>query len=227
MTRGGSHPCPKTTGTGLVPSNLHTLSGSRNRLFASRLTISNSEFDGTTSTSASCNGDHYWTMMFYGKGDRVTIDRNYYHDVSGRAPKLGQPGSTGVFQASNNYFKNMKGHAFDIYPGATALIEGNIFESVDIPMTDNSAKVSTVFDVPDAASASACSSSLGRACQLNSFSASGKWPSLKNSGALSNLAKSKNYLVKPVASNQVGGIISSSVGPTRLSRRSLGRREHI
>lgn len=35
---------------------------------ASRLTVSNNEFDGTTSTSASCNGNHYWTMMFYGDG---------------------------------------------------------------------------------------------------------------------------------------------------------------
>lgn len=31
---------------------------------ASRLTISNNEFDGTTTTSASCNNNHYWTMMF-------------------------------------------------------------------------------------------------------------------------------------------------------------------
>lgn len=193
----------------------------------SRLTVSNSEFDGTTTMSASCNGDHYWTMIFYGKGDRVTLDRNFYHDVSGRAPKLGEPSVTGIFQASNNYFKNMKGHSFDIYPGATALLEGNVFESVTTPMTTSSAKVSTVYDVPDSSSASACTAYLGRACQVNKFSASGSWPSLKSTGALSNLAKSKNYLVKPIAASQVGGVISSSVGPTRLSRRSLGRREQI
>ncbi|KAM0278733.1 hypothetical protein ACHAQH_005027 [Verticillium albo-atrum] len=106
----------------------------------SRVTVSNNEFDGQTTTSASCNGDHYWTMMFYGKGDRVTLDKNYYHDVSGRAPKLGQPGVTGTFQATNNYFKNMKGHAFDVYEGATALIEGNVFETVSTPMTSSSNK---------------------------------------------------------------------------------------
>lgn len=27
----------------------------------SRITISNTEFDGTTTTSATCNGNHYWT----------------------------------------------------------------------------------------------------------------------------------------------------------------------
>lgn len=63
----------------------------------SRLTLSNNEFDGKTSTSATCNGNHYWTMMFLGDGDQVTFDRNYFHDVSGRAPKLGQPGVSGTF----------------------------------------------------------------------------------------------------------------------------------
>ncbi|KAM0443874.1 hypothetical protein ACHAQK_002620 [Fusarium lateritium] len=88
----------------------------------SRVTISNNEFDGQTTTSASCNGDHYWTMMHYGKGDRVTIDRNWYHNLSGRAPKLGEPGTTGTFQVSNNFFQNMKGHAFDIYVVVTMMI---------------------------------------------------------------------------------------------------------
>ncbi|PNH44075.1 hypothetical protein VD0004_g3538 [Verticillium dahliae] len=186
----------------------------------SRVTVSNSEFDGQTTTSASCNGDHYWTMMFYGKGDRVTLDRNYYHNVSGRAPKLGQDGTTGTFQATNNYFKNMQGHAFDIYSGATALIEGNVFETVKNPFTSSSNK-GTVYNVPDSAAASACSSALGRACEVNKASGSGALLSLKTTSALSTLAKSKSFLVKPVAASQVSSIISSSVGPTRLKARSI------
>ncbi|CRK17455.1 hypothetical protein BN1708_012061, partial [Verticillium longisporum] len=186
----------------------------------SRVTVSNSEFDGQTTTSASCNGDHYWTMMFYGKGDRVTLDRNYYHDVSGRAPKLGQDGTTGTFQATNNYFKNMQGHAFDIYSGATALIEGNVFETVKNPFTSSSNK-GTVYNVPDSAAASACSSALGRACEVNKASGSGTLLSLKTTSALSTLAKSKSFLVKPVAASQVSSIISSSVGPKRLKARSI------
>ncbi|KAF3358453.1 Kinase [Verticillium dahliae VDG1] len=187
----------------------------------SRVTVSNSEFDGQTTTSASCNGDHYWTMMFYGKGDRVTLDRNYYHDVSGRAPKLGQDGTTGTFQATNNYFKNMQGHAFDIYSGATALIEGNVFETVKNPFTSSSSNKGTVYNVPDSAAASACSSALGRACEVNKASGSGALLSLKTTSALSTLAKSKSFLVKPVAASQVSSIISSSVGPTRLKARSI------
>ncbi|KAG7111049.1 pectin lyase F-1 like protein [Verticillium longisporum] len=186
----------------------------------SRVTVSNSEFDGQTTTSASCNGDHYWTMMFYGKGDRVTLDRNFYHDVSGRAPKLGRDGTTGTFQATNNYFKNMQGHAFDIYSGATALIEGNVFETVKTPFTSSSNK-GTVYNVPDSAAASACSSFLGRACEVNKASGSGALLSLKTTSALSTLAKSKSFLVKPVAASQVSSIISSSVGPKRLKARSI------
>lgn len=41
--------------------------------------------------------NHYWTMMFYGDGDQVTLDRNYFHDVSGRAPKLGEDSVSGTF----------------------------------------------------------------------------------------------------------------------------------
>ncbi|KAH7073478.1 pectin lyase fold/virulence factor, partial [Paraphoma chrysanthemicola] len=67
-------------------------------------TLSNNEFDGVTTTSASCNGNHYWTMMMIGKNEKFTLDKNYFHNVSGRAPKLGQSGVTGYFHAVNNYF---------------------------------------------------------------------------------------------------------------------------
>ncbi|KAL0938217.1 pectin lyase F-1-like protein 3 [Colletotrichum truncatum] len=186
----------------------------------SRVTVSNNEFDGQTTTSASCNGDHYWTMMFYGKGDQVTLDKNYFHDVSGRAPKLGEPGVTGTFQASNNYFKNMKGHAFDIYSGASALLEGNVFDSVSTPITKQGASVSTVFNVKDSAAASKCSSTIGRACQVNSLASSGDWPSLAGTGALSALAKAKNYLVTPVAASKVASLVSGSAGPANVGSAS-------
>lgn len=68
-----------------------------------RLTLSNNEFDGQTSHSATCNANHYWTMMFYGDGDQVTIDRNYFHDVSGRAPKLGEPSVSGTFVSLSTF----------------------------------------------------------------------------------------------------------------------------
>ncbi|KAF2450584.1 carbohydrate-binding module family 1 protein [Karstenula rhodostoma CBS 690.94] len=187
----------------------------------SRLTISNNEFDGTTTTSASCNGNHYWTMMFYGDGDQVTLDKNYYHDVAGRAPKLGEDGTTGTFHAVNNYFSNMKGHAFDTYQGASALIEGNVFEAVSQPNTDKAAGSSTLYTVPDASAASACSSSLGRACEINSVdSSSGKLAALKADSVLSTFSKVKDVLVKPLAASEVAAHVKAHAGPTGLKASS-------
>jgi pectin lyase len=65
--------------------------------------------------------------MFISPRDLITIDRNYYHDVSGCAPKIGADEVTVTVQAGNNLFSNMKGHAFDIYDSTSALLEGNMF----------------------------------------------------------------------------------------------------
>ncbi|WKT51971.1 Pectate lyase [Fusarium oxysporum f. sp. vasinfectum] len=178
----------------------------------SRLTISNSEFDGVTDTSASCNGNHYWTMMFYGEGDQVTLDRNHFHDVAGRAPKLGEPGTNGYFHATNNYFQNMKGHAFDAYQGANAIIEGNVFDGVDTPITKEAASVNTLF-VADESDASACQSALGRACVPNSATSSGDIPSLKGESGLDAVAKNKDNIITPVSASEVTALVLGSVGP--------------
>ncbi|TEA14912.1 putative pectin lyase F-1 [Colletotrichum sidae] len=182
----------------------------------SRATISNCEFDGVTTTSASCNGNHYWTMMLNGDGDQITLDRNHFHDVSGRAPKLGDKGT---FQATNNFFSNMKGHAFELYANTVALIEGNAFESVDIPYDGE--VYSNTFNVPDASSASACTSQLGRACEVNSVDAkSGKWTALKQTTALSTFAKLKDYLVEPVAASEVAKLVSANAGTANVGTSS-------
>ncbi|CVK86071.1 related to bromodomain protein BDF1 [Fusarium mangiferae] len=181
----------------------------------SRLTISNSEFDGVTDTSASCNGNHYWTMMFYGEGDQVTLDRNHFHDVAGRAPKLGEPGTNGYFHATNNYFQNMKGHAFDAYQGANAIIEGNVFDGVDTPITKEAASVSTLF-VADESGASACQSALGRACVPNSATSSGDLPSLKGESGLNAVAKNKDNIITPVSASEVAALVLGSVGPANV-----------
>lgn len=71
-----------------------------------RATISNNEFDGETSWSASCNDQHYWTMMIIGDGDQVTLAGNWLHSTSGRSPKVGA-GTT--LHAVNNLFENNGG----------------------------------------------------------------------------------------------------------------------
>ncbi|KAJ4138570.1 hypothetical protein NW768_002414 [Fusarium equiseti] len=177
-----------------------------------RVTISNSEFDGVTDTSASCNGNHYWTMMFYGKGDQVTLDRNHFHDVAGRAPKLGEPGTNLYVHATNNYFQNMKGHAFDAYSGANAIIEGNVFDGVDQPLTKEAAGVNTLF-VPDAAAAAACQAALGRACEPNSATSSGDLPVMKGESGLNAVAQNKDNIITPVSASEVVGLVVGKAGP--------------
>ncbi|GKU07956.1 pectin lyase [Fusarium langsethiae] len=178
----------------------------------SRLTISNSEFDGVTDTSASCNGNHYWTMMFYGEGDQVTLDRNHFHDVAGRAPKLGEPGTNGYFHATNNYFQNMKGHAFDAYQGANAIIEGNVFDGVDQPVTKEAAGVSTLF-IPDESAATACQSVLGRACEPNSVTSSGDLPVMKGESGLNAVGQNKDNMITPVSASEVVALVVGKAGP--------------
>jgi pectin lyase len=176
----------------------------------SRFTLSNNEFDGVTTTSATCNNNHYWTMMFIAEGEQVTLDRNYFHDVSGRAPKLGQDGVSSTFHAVNNYFENMKGHAFDAYDGANALVEGNVFSAVSQPATDHAAAVGTF--VVDGGSA--CQSALGRACLENSVdSASGKLAGGSSSSFISELAK---YDVTTLAVSAVAAHVLANAGPANL-----------
>jgi hypothetical protein len=56
-------------------------------------------------SSATCNGYHYWNLYFTGSNDQITFKNNYVHHFSGRAPKLG--GNT-VLHAVNNYVSNFQ-----------------------------------------------------------------------------------------------------------------------
>ncbi|TEY44647.1 hypothetical protein BOTCAL_0349g00130 [Botryotinia calthae] len=141
---------------------------------SNRVTISNSEFDGTTLWSAKCNNHHYWTLYFTGSQDTVTFKGNYIHNTSGRGPKVGGLHSSvtpNVFlQAANNYWSNIAGNAFQIGEGAKVLAEGNVFESTTTPV---------IFDITSnplwssSSGVAGCASTLGRNCQANSLVSSG------------------------------------------------------
>lgn len=153
--------------------------------------------------------------MFYGDGDQITLDSNYIHDCSGRAPKLGDTSTTCYVQAVNNYFANMDGHAFEAYGSATALIEGNAFDAVEHPF-DDSAQVDTCYTVSDASAASACSSALGRECAINSLTGSGTWPALGDASVLSTFAEYADYLIDPKSADQVAAYVQANAGPANL-----------
>lgn len=120
-------------------------------------------------------------------------------------------------QASNNYFSNMLGHAFDAYSGASALIEGNVFDGVDYPVTDQALTIDTLYNVFDESAASACTEQLGRACVLNSLTSSGEWSALSGTGILSTLASAEEYLVTPVEASEVAAYVTANAGPANLA----------
>ncbi|KAB5588372.1 hypothetical protein CTheo_8185 [Ceratobasidium theobromae] len=136
------------------------------------ITISDNIFDGTSTYSATCNGRHYWTLLFTGASDSITLARNYLYKTSGRGPKLG--GTSGYSQLVhiyNNYFVDIAGHALDAGVGSKALVEGNYFNQVTEPSTTGTS--GSVFAAVDATSAAQCKSTLGRNCVANKLLSSG------------------------------------------------------
>ncbi|CCO27091.1 hypothetical protein BN14_01125 [Rhizoctonia solani AG-1 IB] len=49
---------------------------------AKSITISDNVFDGASAYSATCNGRHYWTLLFTGASDSITLARNYLYQTS-------------------------------------------------------------------------------------------------------------------------------------------------
>lgn len=147
------------------------------------MTISNSNFDGTTSWSPNCDTYHYWNLLFLGSSDLVTLKNNYIHHFSGRAPKVG--GNT-LLHAVNNYFyqTDSSGHAFEIDEGAMVLAEGNVFQNV---VTVASEVAGQAFTSPDSTTNKDCDTYLGRDCVLNAYGSSGTF-SYKDTAFLANFA---------------------------------------
>lgn len=129
------------------------------------ITISNTEIDGTTSYSATCDGHHYWALYFTGKNDKITFMKNYIHNTSGRSPKLGM-GT--LLHAVNNYWSENPGHAFE-GEGSYALVEGSTFK--DVPTPESSDSTFSLYG--PRVSQSACQAALGRNCAADKFINSG------------------------------------------------------
>ena len=134
---------------------------------SNRVTLSNNEFDGTTSWSATCDGRHYWAIYLTGSQDLITMKGNYIHHTSGRSPKIG---GNSLVHAVNNYWYSNSGHAFDNAAGGKVVAEGNVFQNVATPLLANAGKF---FASPSTGANAACSANLGHVCQLNSFGSSG------------------------------------------------------
>ncbi|KAJ5115368.1 hypothetical protein NUU61_001127 [Penicillium alfredii] len=181
-----------------------------------KVTISNSEFDGRTSWSASCDDHHYWTVLGYGKDDQVTFAGNYIHHTSGRSPKLE---FNSYWHAYNNYWHNNTGHAFDVVKETKALIEGNVFSEVNTPSETDSSPGET-FAVTSS-DKSTCDSILGRACAVNSLESSGElsasdesvlssWPSGESDITVLDASKVRASVLANAGVGKLGGSSGAS-----------------
>ncbi|CAZ82659.1 unnamed protein product [Tuber melanosporum] len=181
---------------------------------AGRVTISNNELDGNTSWSATCNGQHYWTMLFLGSSDLITLTGNYIHDCSGRAPKVGGASTSNVVvHAVNNYFSNIGRHSFDLETGGMALIEGNVFESVTTTITSTSVSAGgRIFNVYSASDANTCTASLGRSCVQNSVSGSGYWKAYTTSSFLTKFSGNNVQPASPVGGVKASVMSNAGIG---------------
>jgi pectin lyase len=164
---------------------------------SNRVTISNTEFDGTTSWSATCDNRHYWAILLLGSSDLITLKGNYIHHTSGRSPKVG--GNT-LLHAVNNYFYSNTEHAFDNEEGGMVVAEGNVFQNVATPLLAN---IGRFFASSSTSANTACTNYLGHACQLNAFGSSGSLTGT-DTGFFINF-KGKNIASAAVASLSIAG----------------------
>ncbi|KAL2870525.1 polysaccharide lyase family 1 protein [Aspergillus lucknowensis] len=133
-----------------------------------RVTISNSFINGESDWSATCDGYHYWGIYLDGTSDLVTMKGNYIYHTSGRSPKV--QGNT-LLHAVNNYWDGNSGHAFEIGAGGYVLAEGNLFQDVAAIYQDPIE--GQAFSSPSESQNEACSTYLGRVCELNGYGSSG------------------------------------------------------
>ncbi|KAL3475042.1 pectin lyase fold/virulence factor [Aspergillus californicus] len=173
------------------------------------VTISNSELDGATDWSASCDGHHYWTVLALGEDDKVTFANNYIYQTSGRAPKIGAPSFWHVY---NNYWSDNSGHAFDVSEG-NALIEGNVFEDVNSAFTDEGA--GSIFAV-SSSDESTCSAALGRTCVANLLTDS-EYTDVADNAVLSDFPADEEGDITVLPVDEVAAYVLANAGVGNLS----------
>ncbi|EGZ22090.1 hypothetical protein PHYSODRAFT_496068 [Phytophthora sojae] len=176
---------------------------------ATGVTISNSDFDGNTKFSSSCDGRHYWGFLILGKKTEMSLLGNFVHMTSGRSPKIGgTQGDTSVVHAANNYFFDNTGHAFDVATGGYVLAEGNSFDSVKTPNQPD--PEGNIF-IPT--SGGDCQATIGRTCEVNVLTDSGTFASNSEDAAKTQIGTYKE---------QIGGTKVAAVSKLSAAKGNFG-----
>ncbi len=137
---------------------------------AKDITISWNDFDGRNEISHYCNGRHYWNLLLLGNGDAISLYNNWIRHFAGRAPDAGAGGDQlSLLHIAGNLFEDGYWHALDIGRPVRALVEGNTFHTVSVPIL-NGGDPGFVWadkEPPSGGHQSLCGQWLGRTCVGN------------------------------------------------------------
>ncbi|WP_169449806.1 right-handed parallel beta-helix repeat-containing protein [Paludibacterium yongneupense] len=184
---------------------------------ARHVTVSNSEFDGRTAYSSTCDGHHYWLWLFLGSDDSITLVGNDIHDTSGRGPHSGGMHEARVrVQIVNNYFHDISGEGAAMSRTALSdlLIEGNVFEHVTYPVLSDPRQPGPAFAPFAPAQAERCRTWLGRRCEINLADSAIRRDSV-DEDALPPFEADSGELVLPLAAGDVARRVREHAGPAR------------
>ena len=195
--------------------------------FSTNLTISNNFFDGAADYGFFCNGKHYWTLLFNGANENITLIANRFVNVAGRAPETGNTGGTlhivNNLWDANNYYINV-GPSKSV----VAFLEGNYFTPTNeffVPINGQDKDTDPIFAPLDGTIDLAnpdCQAVLGRSCSSNYATPSGAANSLSGFvlnpavmpilKASSSLSRSMG-LVRPMPYSKVIDHVKAKAGP--------------
>lgn len=184
---------------------------------ATNVTISWNDFDGNSAYSSGCNGKHYWNVLLDAAQQTVTLSNNWFHAFAGRAPKI--VGDSAFLHLVNNLFQDGSWHALDADQPANVLMEGNVFENVDTPITrTTTAHVFGALGNPDAAAQAQCQASLGRTCVGNLAEPVPAFNGFRQDSAVMQALRSivPARIVTPDPANKVVAAIKANAGPGHL-----------
>jgi pectin lyase len=186
---------------------------------ARNVTISWNDFDGNNTYSHYCNGKHYWNVLLLSKAQAVTLSHNWFHDFSGRAPKIG--GDATIVHVVNNYFQDGSWHALDVADPARVLVEGNVFENVKLPVMagQHQGFIFGAFGELDAAAQAQCKAALGRSCLGNAATPP---PSVNGFGVQPVVLEAFKTVpaasaVVPQATSAIPAAVKTKAGPGHVS----------
>lgn len=184
---------------------------------ATNVTISSNDFDGNSAYSSGCNGKHYWNVLLDAAQQTVTLSNNWFHAFAGRAPKI--VGDAAFLHLVNNLFQDGSWHALDADQPANVLMEGNVFENVDTPITrTTTAHVFGALGNPDAAAQTQCQASLGRNCVGNLAEPVPAFNGFRQDSAVMQALRSivPARIVAPDPADTVAAAVKANAGPGHL-----------